>query len=65
MGCIYNDPHPTTQYCPLLAPPNQTSQEVTHSSTTLAKAHLTMEFCYVHGHHSFKTRYVKNDAIYI
>jgi hypothetical protein len=35
-------PHPNdTQYCLLLTPPNQTSQEVTHPSTTLAKARLT------------------------
>jgi hypothetical protein len=33
-----------TQYCPLLAPPNQTSQEVTHPGTTLAEACLTTEF---------------------
>jgi len=33
-----------TQYCPLLAPPNQTSQDVTHSSITLAEARLTAEF---------------------
>jgi hypothetical protein len=31
-----NDLPSTTQYCPLLAFPNQTSQEVTHLSTTLA-----------------------------
>ena len=38
-------PHPNvTQYCPLLAPPNQTSQEVTHPSTTIAEACLTAEF---------------------
>jgi hypothetical protein len=33
-----------TQYCPLLAPPNQTSQEVTHPGTALAEARLTAEF---------------------
>jgi hypothetical protein len=33
-----------TQYCLLLAPPNQTSQEVTHPSTTLAEAYLIAEF---------------------
>jgi len=38
--CVCNDSPPMTQYCPLLAPPNQTSQEVTHPSTTLAKARL-------------------------
>jgi hypothetical protein len=38
-------PHPNDkQYCPLLASPNQTSQEVTHPSTTLAEARLTAEF---------------------
>jgi hypothetical protein len=38
-------PHPNdTQYCPLLAPPNQTSQKVTHPDTTLAEARLTAEF---------------------
>jgi hypothetical protein len=37
--------HPqTTQYCPLLVPPNQTSQEVTHPGITLAKARLAAEF---------------------
>jgi hypothetical protein len=37
--------HPNdTQYCPLLAPLNQTSQEVTHPSTTSAEARLTAEF---------------------
>jgi hypothetical protein len=39
-----NDPPPMTQYCPLLAPPNQTSQEVTHPGTVLAEARLTAEF---------------------
>jgi hypothetical protein len=33
-----------TQYCPLLAPLNQTSQEVTHPDTTPAEACLTAEF---------------------
>jgi hypothetical protein len=33
-----------TQYCLLLAPPNQTSQEVTHPGSTLAEARLTVEF---------------------
>jgi hypothetical protein len=33
-----------TQYCPLLAPSNQTFQEVTHSGTTLAEARLIAEF---------------------
>ena len=38
-------PHPNdTQYCPLLAPPNQTSQEVTHPGTTLVEARLIAEF---------------------
>ena len=38
-------PHPNdTQYCPLLAPPNQTFQEVTHLGTTLAEVRLTAEF---------------------
>ena len=32
------------QYCPLLAPRNQTSQGVTHPSTTLAETRLTAEF---------------------
>jgi hypothetical protein len=37
--------HPNdTQYCPLLTPLNQTSQEVTHPGTTLAEARLTTEF---------------------
>ena len=37
--------HPNdTQYCPLLAPLNQTSQEVTHPGTTLVEARLTAEF---------------------
>ena len=37
--------HPNdTQYFPLLAPPNQTSQEVTHYDTNLAEARLTAEF---------------------
>jgi hypothetical protein len=37
--------HPNdTQYCPLLAPLNQTSQEVTHPGTTPAEARLTAEF---------------------
>jgi hypothetical protein len=39
-----NDPPLTTQYCPLLAPPNQTSQEVTHPGTTLVEARLTARF---------------------
>ncbi|GLT53340.1 hypothetical protein SLA2020_266180 [Shorea laevis] len=30
-------PYPTTQDFPLLTPPNQTSQEVTHPDTTLHK----------------------------
>jgi hypothetical protein len=35
--------HPNdTQYCPLLAPLNQTSQEVTHPGTTPAEARLTV-----------------------
>jgi hypothetical protein len=33
-----------TQYCSLLAPLNQTSQEVTHPGTTSAEARLTAEF---------------------
>jgi hypothetical protein len=33
-----------TQYCSLLTLPNQTFQEVTYPSTTLAKARLTAEF---------------------
>ena len=38
-------PHPNdSQYCPLLAPLNQTSQEVTHPGTTFAEARLTVEF---------------------
>ena len=38
-------PHPNdTQYCSLLASPNQTSQEVTHPSTTFAETRLTAEF---------------------
>jgi hypothetical protein len=38
-------PYPNdTQYCSLLAPPNQTSYEVTYSGTTLAEARLTIEF---------------------
>jgi len=32
------------QYCPLLAPLNQTTQEVTHRGTTLAEARLTAKF---------------------
>jgi hypothetical protein len=39
-----NNPPQTTQYCSLLAPPNQTSQEVTHPGTTLAEARLTADF---------------------
>jgi hypothetical protein len=39
-----NDPPPMTQYCPLLAPPNQTSQEVTYPGIALAEARLTAEF---------------------
>jgi hypothetical protein len=36
--------HPNDiQYCPLLAPINQTSQEVTYLGTTLAEARLTAE----------------------
>jgi len=31
-------------YCPLLAPPNQTFQEVTHPGTILAEARLIVEF---------------------
>ena len=46
-----------TQYCPLLAPRNQTSQEVTHPGTTLAKAYLTAKIWWDHDHHGFKTRY--------
>jgi hypothetical protein len=53
---------PLSQYCPLLEPPNQTSQEVTHSEITLAEARLTAEFWWVHGHHGFKTRCVINGA---
>jgi hypothetical protein len=35
-------PHPNdTQYCPFLAPPNQTSQEITHYGATLTEARLT------------------------
>jgi hypothetical protein len=41
---ICNDPPLMTQYCPLLAPPNQTFQEVTHPGITLAEARLTAEF---------------------
>jgi hypothetical protein len=38
-------PHPNdTQYCPLLAPPNQTSQGVTHPDTTFVEAFLIVEF---------------------
>jgi hypothetical protein len=33
-----------TQYCPLLATLNQTSQEVTHPGTAPAEARLTAEF---------------------
>jgi hypothetical protein len=59
---IYNDAPKTTQYCPLLAPLNQTSLEVTHLGTTLTKARLIAEF----GHHGFKMHCVKNGAnIYI
>jgi len=57
-----NDPPTTIQYCPLLVPPNQTSQEFTYPSTTLAEARLTAEFWLVHGHHGFKTHCVKNGA---
>jgi hypothetical protein len=39
-----NDPPQTTQYCTLLAPPNQTSYEITHLGTTLVEARLTAEF---------------------
>jgi len=39
-----NDSPTMTQYCPHLDPSNQTSQEVTHPSTTLAEARLTAEF---------------------
>jgi hypothetical protein len=41
---ICNNSPPMTQYCPLLAPPNQTFQEVTHPGTTLTEARLTAEF---------------------
>jgi hypothetical protein len=41
---ICNDPPQTTQYCPLLAPPNQTFQEVTHPGSSLAEVRLTVEF---------------------
>jgi hypothetical protein len=41
-GC--NDSPPMTQYCLLLAPPNQTSQEVTHPGIALAEARLAAEF---------------------
>jgi hypothetical protein len=38
-------PHPNDiQYCPLLAPPNQISEEVTHPGTTLIEVRLTAEF---------------------
>jgi hypothetical protein len=37
--------HPNdTQYCPLLATLNQTSQEITHPGTAPAEARLTAEF---------------------
>jgi hypothetical protein len=37
--------HPNeTQYCPLLAPLNQTFQEVTYPGITLAEARLTAKF---------------------
>jgi len=39
-----NNPPPMTQYCLLLAPPNQASKEVTYLGTTLAEARLTTEF---------------------
>jgi hypothetical protein len=59
---ICNDAPKTTQYCPLLALPNQTSLEVTHLGTTLTKARLTAEF----GHHGFKMHCVKKGVnIYI
>jgi len=51
-----------TQYCLLLAPPNQTSQDVTHPGIALAEARLTAEFWWVHGHHGFKTRCVIKGA---
>jgi hypothetical protein len=51
-----------TQYCLLLAPPNQTSQEVTHPGITLTEARLTAEFWLVHGYHGFKTRCVIKGA---
>jgi hypothetical protein len=41
---ICNDPPSTTQYCPLLSLPNQTSQEVTYPGTTLAEARLIAKF---------------------
>jgi hypothetical protein len=41
---LCNDPPSMTQYCPLLAPPNQTSQKVTHLGIALAEARLTAEF---------------------
>jgi hypothetical protein len=41
---IRNDSPQRTQYCLLWAPPNQTSQEVSHPGTTLAEACLTAEF---------------------
>jgi hypothetical protein len=38
-------PHPNdTQYCTLLALPNQNSQGITYPDTTIAKAHLTAKF---------------------
>jgi hypothetical protein len=33
-----------TQYCLFFTLPNQTFQEVTHPSTTIAEARLTVEF---------------------
>jgi len=45
LRCISVTTHPkTTQYCSLLALPNQTLQEVTHPGTTLIEARLTAEF---------------------
>jgi hypothetical protein len=42
---LFVTPHSNdTQYCPHLAPQNQTSQEVTHPGTTLTEAHLTAKF---------------------
>jgi hypothetical protein len=37
---ICNNPPQTTKYCPLLAPPNQTSKKVTHPGIALVSQEI-------------------------